>query len=142
VLDPQPTITPPSYSAPTPPAYSAPIARRRRPIFGWIALALVVAAYVTVGAAAIYADQQTLDAFIQLPPWWALTSSIAGLPVAILAGLGLLLGIVGTARREKPGWPTITAMILSLPALGYVAISVYIWLTVTAACAGPAGVCS
>ena len=66
---------------------------------------------------------------------------VAAVPVALLAGLGLLLGIVGTARREKPGWPTITAMILSLPAFGYVAIATYIWITVTASCAGPAGAC-
>lgn len=114
---------------------------RRRPIFGWIAFALVVGAYLALGAAAAWANQQTQDAFIQLPPWWALTSSLAALPVGILAGLGLLLGIVGTVRREKPGWPTITAMILSLPLFGYLAVAAYIWLTVTAACAGPAGAC-
>jgi len=133
VLDPHPTVAPPVTTVAVP--------RRRRPIFGWIAFALVIAAYLTLAAVAIWANQQTQDAFIQLPPWWALTSSIAALPVAILAGLGLLLGIVGTARREKPGWPTITAMILSLPALGYVAIAAYIWLTVTTSCASPIGAC-
>ena len=126
---------------PAAPVIPDAVPRRRRPIFGWIAFALVIAAYLTLAAVAIWANQQTQDAFIQLPPWWALTSSIAGAPVAGLAGLGLLLGIVGAARREKPGWPTITAMILALPALGYVAISAYIWITVTASCAGPAGAC-
>ena len=127
MLDPHPTV------AATP--------RRRRPIFGWIAFALVVAGYLALAAAAFWANQQTQDAFIQLPPWWALTSSVAAVPVGILAALGLLLGIVGTVRREKPGWPTITAMILSLPLFGYLATAAYIWLTVTAACAGPAGAC-
>ena len=126
-----------------PPAPVTPdaVPRRRRPIFGWIAFALVVGAYLTLAAVAVWANGQTQDAFIQLPPWWALTSSIAAIPVAGLAGLGLLLGIVGAVRREKPGWPAITAMILSLPALGYVAFSAYIWITVTTSCAGPAGAC-
>ncbi len=135
MLDPYPTLTGPEGT----PAVAS---RRRRPIFGWIAFALVVAGYLTLAVAAIWANQQTQDAFIHLPPWWALTSSIAGVPVAGLAGLGLLLGIVGTVRREKPGWPTITAMILSLPALGYVAVAVYIWITVAVSCAGPAGACN
>jgi hypothetical protein len=126
---------------PTAPVFPDAVPRRRRPVFGWIAFALVVAAYLTLGAVAVWANQQTQDAFIHLPPWWALTSSIAAIPVAGSAGLGLLLGIVGTVRREKPGWPTITAMILSLPALGYVAVAAYIWMTVTASCAGPAGAC-
>jgi hypothetical protein len=139
VLDPYPTLPPPiSVPDVTPPLTP----RRRRPIFGWIAFALVIAGYLTLAGAAVWANQQTQDAFIQQPAWWALTSSIAGVPVAGLAGLGLLLGIVGTARREKPGWPTIAAMILSLPALGYVAIAVYIWLTVTVSCGGPAGACN
>jgi len=133
VLDPHPTI-----ALPVPLASARP----RRPIFGWIALALVVAAYLALAGAAIWANQQTQDAFIQLPPWWALTSSVAAAPVAGLAGLGLLLGIVGTVRREKPGWPTITAMILALPALGYVAFAVYIWITVMASCAGASGACA
>lgn len=139
MLDPYPTFTPPITVPDITPALTP---RRRRPIFGWIAFALVAAAYLTLAGAAVWANQQTQDAFIHLPPWWALTSSIAGVPVAGLAGFGLLLGIVGTARREKPGWPTITAMILSLPALGYVALAAYLWLTVTVSCAGPAGACS
>jgi hypothetical protein len=135
VLDPYLT-----FAGPADPPVTTP--RRRRPIFGRIAFALVIAAYLTLAAAAVWANQQTQDAFIQLPPWWALTSSIAAVPVAGMAGLGLLLGIVGTARREKPGWPAIAAMILSLPALGYVAIATYVWLTVTVACGGPAGACN
>jgi energy-converting hydrogenase Eha subunit C len=115
--------------------------RPRRPIFGWIALALVIAGYLTLAGAAAWANQQTQDAFIQQPPWWALTSSVAALPVGVLAGLALLLGVIGTVRREKPGWPTITAMILSLPLFGYLAAAAYVWLTVAAACAGPAGAC-
>lgn len=137
-----PTLAPPAVAAPVvPPVAPAGPPPRRRPIFGWIAFALVIAGYLALAAAALWANQQTQDAFIQLPPWWALTSSLAALPVAALAGLGLLLGIVGTARREKPGWPTITAVILSLPLFGYLAVAAYIWLSVTAACAGPAGAC-
>ena len=131
------TVAPPVASPDIP---AAP-PRRRRPIFGWIAFAFVVAGYLALAAAAVWANQQTQDAFIQLPPWWALTSSLAAVPVGILAALGLLLSIVGTARREKPGAPAITAMILSLPLLGYLAVAAYIWLTVTAACAGPVGAC-
>lgn len=132
----------PYASAPYVPV-AVPVATRsrRRPIFGGIAFALVVAAYVTLAAVAFWAKEQTQDAFIQLPPWWSLTFSIAAFPVAILGGLGLLLGIVGTARREKPGWPAITAMILSLPVFGYLAVAAYIWMTVAASCAGPGGAC-
>ena len=88
-----------------------------------------------------YTYGQTLDAFIQGPPWWALTSQLASLPVAILCLLGLVLGIVGAVRREKPGWPAIAAMIFSLPGFGYVAIATYVWFTVTASCASPPGAC-
>ena len=115
--------------------------RPRRPIFGWIAFALVVLAYLTVGGVALYAHGQTADAFIQGPPWWALTSQLAVLPVAVLSSLGLILGIIGTIRREKPGWPAISAMIFSLPGFGYVAIATFIWFTVTASCASPPGAC-
>jgi hypothetical protein len=114
---------------------------RRRPIFGWIAFALVVLAYLAVGAIAFYAYGQTLDAFIQGPPWWALTTQFAVLPVGILCLLGLVLGIIGAARREKPGWPAITAMIFSLPGFGYVAVAAFVWYTVTAACSSPPGAC-
>ncbi|MGB3910760.1 MAG: hypothetical protein WBL06_09855 [Pseudolysinimonas sp.] len=114
---------------------------RRRPIFGGIAFALVVLAYLAAAGIAFYAYGQTVDAFIQGPPWWALTSQLAVLPVGILCFLGLVLGIIGTVRREKPGWPAITAMIFSLPGFGYVAAATYVWFTVTAACASPPGAC-
>lgn len=114
---------------------------RRRPIFGWIAFSLVVLAYLAVGGIAFYAYGQTADAFVQGPPWWALTSQYATLPVGILCLLGLVLGIIGAARREKPGWPAIAAMIFSLPGFGYVAVAAFVWYTVTAACASPPGAC-
>jgi hypothetical protein len=114
---------------------------RRRPLFGWIAFTLVLGAYLALGGVAAYAYLQTQDAFIQAPPWWMLTSSIAILPVAVLCGLGMLGGIVGAARREKPGWPAITAMIFALPGFGYVAFAAYVSFVVTVSCAGPAGAC-
>jgi hypothetical protein len=126
----------PTSVEPTPPE-PAPASRPRaprRPIFGWIA-------YLAVGGVAFYAYGQTADAFIQGPPWWALTSQLAVLPVGILCLLGLVLGIVGAARREKPGWPAIVAMIFSLPGFGYIAIATYVWFTVTASCASPPGAC-
>ncbi len=115
---------------------------RRRPIFGWIGFALILVAYLAAAGIAFYAYEQTLDAFIQGPPWWALTSQMAVLPVGILCGLGLVLGITGAIRREKPGWPAITAMIFSLPGLGYVAFAAFVWYTVTIACSSPPGACS
>jgi hypothetical protein len=114
---------------------------RRRPIFGWIGFALILLAYLAAAGIAFYAYGQTVDAFIQGPPWWALTSQLAALLVGILCGLGLVLGIVGAARREKPGWPAITAMIFALPGLGYVAVSAFVWYTVTLACSTPPGAC-
>jgi hypothetical protein len=114
----------------------------RRPIFGWIAFALVVLAYLGAAGIAAYAYTETQDAFVQGPPWWALTSTLAVLPVGILSFLGLVLGIVGAARREKPGWPAITAMIFALPGFGYIAFAAFVSLTVTIACAGPAGACA
>lgn len=123
-----------------PPPASLP-RRSRRPIFGSIAFALVVLAYLATASIVFYAYGQTLDAFIQGPPWWALTSQLAVLPVGILCFLGLVLGIVGAARREKPGWPAISAMIFSLPGFGYVAVAAFVWFTVTAACASPPGAC-
>jgi hypothetical protein len=114
---------------------------RRRPIFGWIAFALILLAYLGAAGIALYAYGQTVDAFIQGPPWWALTSQLAVLPVGILSFLGLVLGIVGAARREKPGWPAISAMIFALPGFGYVAFAAFIWFTVTVACATPPGAC-
>jgi hypothetical protein len=62
-------------------------------------------------------------------------------PVGIAAGLSLLLGVVGAARREKPGWPAIAAMVLSLPTLGYVAVAGFVFVTVAASCAGSSGAC-
>jgi hypothetical protein len=123
---------------------TAPVSRPRRPrrpIFGWIAFAFVALAYLVAAGVAFYAYGQTEDAFIQGPPWWALTSQIAVVPVGILCFLGLVLGIIGAARREKPGWPAIAAMIFSLPGFGYVAIAAYVWFTVTASCASPPGAC-
>jgi hypothetical protein len=114
---------------------------RRRPIYGWIGFALILLAYLAAAGIAFYAYGQTVDAFIQGPPWWALTSQLVALPVGILCGLGLVLGIVGAARREKPGWPAITAMIFALPGLGYVAVSAFVWYTVTLACSTPPGAC-
>jgi hypothetical protein len=130
--------------------YAAPVAAPpveptpkgpRRPIFGWIAFGLLLIAVLAAAGIVAYAYLQTIDAFIQGPPWWALTSQLAALPVGALCSLALVLGIVGAARREKPGWPAITAMILSLPGLGYVAFAAYVWFTVTAACASPPGAC-
>jgi len=114
---------------------------RRRPIFGWIAFALILIAYLGAAGIVYYASTQTADAFVQGPPWWALTASIATLPVGILSILGFVLGLVGAIRREKPGWPAITAMIFALPGFGYVAFATFVNLTVTAACSGPAGAC-
>jgi hypothetical protein len=130
------------YSAPvaSPPIEVAPKGPRQ-PIFGWIAFGLLVVAILAAGGITAYAYLETVDAFIQGPPWWALTSQIAALPVGALCFLALVLGIVGAARREKPGWPAITAMILSLPGLGYVAFAAFVWFTVTAACASPPGAC-
>ena len=113
----------------------------RRPVFGWIAFALILLAYVAAGGIVLYAYGQTVDAFIQGPPWWALTSQLAVLPVGILCFLGLVLGIVGAARRERPGWPAISAMIFSLPGFGYVALAAFVWFTVTTACSTPPGAC-
>ena len=133
--EPQPLAPPPVAPAPVAPP------RRRRPVFGGIAFALVVVAYLAAGGIVIYAYTQTQDAFIQGPPWWALTSQLAALPLGILSFLGLVLGIIGTARREKPGWPAISAMIFSLPAFGYIAFAAYVWFTVIVACSTPPGAC-
>lgn len=114
---------------------------RRRPVFGWIAFALILGAYLAAAAIVIYAYTETVDAFIQGPPWWTLTFSIAAIPVGILCFLGLLFGVVGAARREKPGWPAIAAMIFSLPGFGYLAFGAYVWLVVTVSCASPPGAC-
>jgi hypothetical protein len=147
VAEPFGSPPPPQPEAPqaAPPAVDPPpLARprsRRRPIFGWIAFSFVLLAYVAVAAIAIYAYLQTTDAFIQGPPWWALTSQLATLPVGILCLLGFVLGILGVARLEKPAWPAIAAMIFSLPGFGYVALAAFVWFTVTSACAGPSGAC-
>ena len=133
--EPQPLAPPPVAPAPVAPP------RRRRPVFGGSAFALVGVAYLAAGGIVIYAYTQTQDAFIQGPPWWALTSQLAALPLGILSFLGLVLGIIGTARREKPGWPAISAMIFSLPAFGYIAFAAYVWFTVIVACSTPPGAC-
>ncbi|WP_395639057.1 hypothetical protein [Pseudolysinimonas sp.] len=137
-----PVAPPPAPQDPVFAPAPAPVPRApRRPIFGWIAFGLILLAALAAGGIVIYAYMQTQDAFIQGPPWWALTSQLAALPVGILCFLGLVLGIVGAARREKPGWPAITAMIFSLPGFGYVAFAAFVWFTVTTACASPPGAC-
>lgn len=139
---PAPQYPAPQYLAPPAlPPVVAPPRGPRRPIFGGIAFGLILLAALAAGGIVIYAYAETLDAFIQGPPWWALTSQLAAAPVGILCFLGLVFGIVGVIRREKPGWPAITAMIFALPGFGYVALAAYIWFTVTAACAGPSGAC-
>ncbi|MEO5535335.1 MAG: hypothetical protein ABIR17_09420 [Pseudolysinimonas sp.] len=114
---------------------------RRRPIFSWIAFALVVLGYVAIAGATIYGYTQTADAFVEGPPWFAVASSVGIIPVGALCLVGLLVGIVGVARREKPGWPAIVGMIFALPPLGGVAVAVYVNLVVTVACASPPGAC-
>ena len=113
----------------------------RRPILGWIAFAFLVLALAAAGGILAFASTETADAFLPGPPWWALATTWGVLPVGALAGLALLTGIVGAARREKPGWPAITAMILSIPVLGAVAVSSYLWFLVVTSCAGPSGAC-
>ena len=138
---PQPVAPQPVAWAPAPaPAPAAPRGPRR-PIFGWIGFGLILLAAIAVVAAVVYAYTQTQDAFIQGPPWWALTSQLAAAPVGILCFLGLVFGIIGTIRREKPGWPAISAMIFALPGFGYVAFAAFVWFTVTTACSSPAGAC-
>jgi len=117
------------------------VTTRRRPVFGLIAFSFLVVAYLAAAGAAVYAYLETEDAFIQGPPWWALTFSIAAVPLGILFVLALVFGIVGAARREKPGWPAIAAMIFSLPGFGYLAFGAYLWFVVTVSCASPPGAC-
>ena len=140
---PPPVALAPADPAPasTVPAPASPPRPRRRPLFGGVAFTLTLLAYLAAAGVVFYAYGQTLDAFIQGPPWWALTSQLAVLPVGILCFLGLVLGIIGAARREKPGWPAITAIILSLPGFGYVAAATFVWFTVTTACSTPPGAC-
>ena len=90
--------------------------------------------------AAVSGYLRTSDALVPGPPWWSVTASVAVLPVALLSLVGLVLGIVGAARRERSGAPAITAMILALPGLGYAALAGYVALVV-AACTSPAGSC-
>lgn len=101
---------------------------------------LLVALAIGVGVA-LYARSETADAFLPGPPWWALATELGALPVGGVGILALLLGIVGAARREKPGWPAITAIILSLPVIGAAAVSAYLWAQVVADCAGSSGAC-
>lgn len=114
---------------------------RRRPIFGWIAFGLLLLAVVVAAGAVVWGYVQTQDAFIQGPAWFVVTGNLAAVPVGIIAFLALVMGVVGAARREKPGWPAITAMILALPGLGYTAFALYVITTVAVQCAGPAGAC-
>lgn len=131
---------PVAYQPALPPPVAVPRGPRR-PIFGWIGFGLIVLAVLAAAGILIYAYMQTQDAFIQGPPWWALTSQLASLPVGILCFLGLVFGIIGAARREKPGWPAISAMIFALPGFGYVAFAAYVWFSVMVACASPPGAC-
>jgi hypothetical protein len=127
-----------------PPVVAPPVAvprGPRRPIFGWIGFAMIVLAALALAGILIYAYTQTQDAFIPGPPWWALTSQLASTPVGVLCFLGLVFGIIGAARREKPGWPAISAMIFALPGFGYVAFAAYVWFSVMLACSSPAGAC-
>ena len=137
-----PVAPPPAPQYPVFAPAPAPVPRGpRRPIFGWIGFALIVLAALALGGIVIYAYTQTQDAFIQGPPWWALTSQLASLPVGVLCFLGLVFGIIGTIRREKPGWPAISAMIFALPGFGYVAFAAFVWFTVSVSCASPPGAC-
>lgn len=114
---------------------------RRRPIFGWIAFALLLVAVLGAAGATIWGYLETQDAFIPGPPWFIVTAQLAAVPVGAAAFLALVLGIVGAARRERPGWPAITAMILALPGLGAAAFALFVLTTVTVQCAGPSGAC-
>lgn len=144
MTSPAPFEQPLAPVAPTLPAESAPAParpRRRRAVFGWIALGVVLAALVVVGVATYVGYEQTKDAFIPGPPWFTVTASIATVPVAVLAFLGLVLGIVGVSRRERPGWPAVLAMVLAFPALGAAVFAAYVVAVVTISCAGPPGAC-
>jgi hypothetical protein len=114
---------------------------RRRPIFGWIAFALILVAALVVVGAVIYGYQQTQDAFVQGPPWFVVTTSVAAIPLGILCFLGLVLGAVGLGRREQPGWPAVAAVVLAIPGFGYLAVAAFTVVTVLTACSGPAGAC-
>jgi hypothetical protein len=115
--------------------------RRRRPVFGVIALLLVLAALGVVAGTTIYGHAETADAFAPIPAWFSVTASLAAVPVAVLAGLGLLLGIVGLARRERSGASAVTALVLAFPLLGAAGFAGWVLTTVAVACAGPAGAC-
>jgi hypothetical protein len=117
------------------------VTTRRRPIFGWIAFSLLLIALLVAAGSVVWGYLQTQDAFEQGPPWFLTTASMSALAVGGISFLALVMGIVGAARREKPGWPAITAMILSLPGLGWMALGVFVMTTVTFQCAGPAGAC-
>ncbi len=144
-LPPPVVIAPAAYQpAAAQPVLPPPVAvprGPRRPVFGWIGFGLILLAALAAAGAVIYGYLQTQDAFLQGPPWWALTAQLAAAPVGILCFLGLVFGIVGVIRREKPGWPAISAMIFALPGFGYVAFAAFVWFTVTTACSSPAGAC-
>ena len=118
-----------------------PVRPRRRPIFSWIAFALIVLAALALGGAVAYGYQQTQDAFVPGPPWFSVTASVGIIPVVALSFLALVFAIVALARREKPGWPAVLALVLAFPGFGYAAYAGWVLLTVTVACAGPAGAC-
>jgi hypothetical protein len=113
----------------------------RRPVFGWIAFILVALAALSLGGALVYGYLETRDAFEPGPPWFAVSATVAAVPVGILCLLALVLGIVAVARRERPGWPGAAAVVLAIPGFGYLAVVAFVAVTVITSCAGPAGAC-
>lgn len=113
----------------------------RRPIFGWIAFALILVAALVVAGAVVYGYLQTRDAFVAGPPWFFVTASVSAIPAAALGMFAVIFGIVGLARREHPVWPAVAAIVLAFPAFGYLAVAAFTTYTVVVSCAGPAGAC-
>lgn len=114
---------------------------RRRPIFGWIAFALILVAALVIVGAVIYGYLQTQDAFVQGPPWFVVTGSVAAIPLLVLCFLAVVLGAIGLGRREQPGWPAVAAIVLAIPGFGYLAVGAFTIVSVLTACSGPAGAC-
>lgn len=128
-------------AAPSPAHPAAPVRRARRPVFSWISFAVIVLAVLAAAGAVTWGYLQTQDAFVAGPPWFSVTASVGVIPIAALSFLALVLGIVALARREKPGWPAVVALILCFPGFGYAAYASWLLFTVGVACAGPAGAC-
>ena len=114
----------------------------RRPIFGGIAFALVLVGALVVAGATVYGYQQTANAFVQGPPWFLVTASVAAIPLGAVCLLALGCGIVGIARREAPGWPAVVGVVLAIPGFGDLAVAAFVAATVLTACAGPPGACA